>query len=172
VGRHELDCQEISLKDPVTGRRYTVEHPVPASAPSRRRKVTGRTTPLAIAVPDQPDQGRLFAGLPLSAGIGFPASLSAQFDVDTARTGALHDGWIEWLVERLFELIVGVARERFAREPASGWSSLPLIAEVEGVEDRWLRERLNAGGRCAEPRRALDLLRYRRHEASRAGPYV
>src|SRR5260370_29993316 len=43
-----------------------------------------------MAVPDQPgEQRRLFAGLPLQATLGFPFSLNAQFNVDTARSGML-----------------------------------------------------------------------------------
>jgi hypothetical protein len=151
VGRHSLDCDTVNLSDPLTGRswrRYTVERPVPASAPKRRHKATGRTTPLAVAVPDRAgDSGRLFAGLPLGEGLGVPFSLSAQFNVDTPRTGVQHDDWNRWLLDRLFELIAAVARDRFQREPATAWAAVPLVAEMEAIADVWLRNRLVDGSR-------------------------
>jgi Domain of unknown function (DUF3883) len=163
LGRHMLECEETTLVDPRSGRswrRYVVERPVPANAPKRRHKATGTTTPLAVAVPDQAGdpRGRLFAGLPLGdARLGVPFSLSAQFNVDTARTAVQHDDWNGWLLERLVELIVAVARERFARDPATGWAVVPLVAEAEEVSDRWLRERLIEAAQAVQRRVARGL---------------
>ena len=161
VGSHELHCERVGLKDPASGRtwhRYWVERPVPASAPRRRHKVTGSRTPLAMAVPDQPgEQGRLFAGLPLQAALGFPFSLNAQFNVDTARSGMLHDDWNGWLLDRLMEFMAAVARERFDREPATGWMAVPLVSESDDVREPWLRERLTACARGVQVRLVRSL---------------
>jgi hypothetical protein len=161
VGSHELHCERVGLKDPASARtwfRYSVERPVPVSAPKRRHKETGSRTPLAMVVPDQPGgQGRLFAGLPLQAALGFPFSLNAQFNVDTARSGMLHDDWNGWLLDRLIEFMAAVARERFDREPATGWMAVPLVSESEDVPEPWLRERLTACARGAQIRLVRSL---------------
>lgn len=149
LGRQSLECEQTILTDPATRRswrRYVVNRPVPPSAPKRRHKETGKTTPLAIAVPDEPmESGRLFAGLPLATHLGAPFSLNAQFNVDTPRTGAQHDAWSIWLLDRLMELVVAVAQERFASLPSTGWIAVPLVAEIEKVSDEWLREKFGEG---------------------------
>jgi hypothetical protein len=158
VGRHTLDCEETVLRDPIqrrAWRRYVVHRPVPASAPKRRHKATGRTTQIGVAVPDSADTGAalLYAGLPLGdTRIGFPFSANAQFNVDTARTGAQHDEWNGWLLDRVVDLTVAVARQRFATEPSTGWISVPLVTEAETIDDRWLQGRLVAGARAVQER--------------------
>src|SRR5207253_10072412 len=84
--------------------------------------------------------------------LGFPSSANAQFNVDTARTGAQHDEWNGWLLDRVIELSVAVARLRFANAPATGWMSVPLVAEAETIPDRWLQGRLVAGARAVRER--------------------
>ena len=146
VGRHTLQCSEVILRDAATNRvwhRYTVDRPVPPSAPKRRNKKTGATTPLSIAIPDIPeDAGSAFAGLPLETSLGMPAIFGAQFDVDTPRTGLQRNQWNQWLIERLAELSLSVVEARFAGKPATGWAAVPLEAEVGSVNDPWLRELL------------------------------
>ncbi len=156
VGRHRLNCSETLLRD-IGGdrswRRYTVERPVPPSAPRRRHKATGKTTPLGLAIPEESSgAGRLFAGLPLETSTGVPFSLNAQFNVDVPRTGAQRDSWNGWLLERLVELACAVVGQRFAARPASGWAAVPLLEEARSVADRWLRERLEAGAEAIQRR--------------------
>jgi hypothetical protein len=146
VGRHTLSCSELILRDVRTDRvwhRYTADRPVPPSAPKRRNKRTGATTPLSIAIPDVPQEpGSAFAGLPLETSLGMPAILGAQFDVDTPRTGLQPNPWNQWLVERLGELALAVVETRFGEKPATGWAAVPLREEVESLSDSWLRELL------------------------------
>ena len=148
VGRHTLQCSELILRDKGTDRvwrRYTVERPVPPSAPKRRNKATGATTPLSIAIPDVPQEpGTAFAGLPLETSLGMPAIFGAQFDVDTPRTGLQRNQWNQWLIERLGELALAVVEARFTEKPATGWAAVPLKEEVESVGDSWLRELLES----------------------------
>ena len=149
VARQPLTCESMTLRDPTSGRswqRYWVDWPIPNGAPKRRHKATGLTTPIAIAIPDQPGRpGRLYTGLPLDIELGAPLSANAQFNVDTPRTGVQRDDWNVWLVDRILQLTSAVAALRFAREPASGWLAVPLIAEVAGLEPVWLREQVAAG---------------------------
>jgi hypothetical protein len=146
VGRHSLPCSETILRDRHTDRvwhRYTVDRPVPPSAPKRHNKRTGSTTPLSIAIPDVPhESGTAFAGLPLETSLGMPAIFGAQFDVDTPRTGLQRNQWNQWLIERLAELTLAVVEARFTEKPATGWAAVPLKEEVENVGDSWLRDLL------------------------------
>jgi hypothetical protein len=158
VGRHSLPCTETIFREGVdkrTWRRYTVERPVPPSAPKRKLKAIDKTTPLAVAIPaDDRGAGRLFAGLPLAKELGAPFSLNAQFNIDMPRTGVQHDAWNGWLLERLVELVGAVAAQRFASQAASGWAAVPLVAEAAAISDKWLSERLAAGARSVQGRLA------------------
>jgi hypothetical protein len=149
VGRQSLTCSEVLLTDVQSDRswrRYAVERPVPPSAPKRRHKATGKTTPLGLAVPeDVLGTGHLYAGLPLETSSGAPFSVNAQFNVNTPRTGALHDPWNGWLLERSVEFAGAVVARRFDTNPASGWAAVPLMEETKSVPDKWIRERMEAG---------------------------
>lgn len=149
VARRQYTCEHATLRDPASGRswqRYSIDRPVPRNAPRRRHKATGRTTPIAVAIPDQPGQpGRVYTGLPLKIELGIPLSANAQFNPDTPRTGVQHDEWNGWLIDRFLELASAVAAMRFADEPATGWGAVPLSAEIAGITPSWLRERLAAG---------------------------
>lgn len=88
----------------------------------------------------------MYAGLPLGESVGWPFRVNAQFDVDTPRAGVQRgeSGWNGWLLKRVVEAIVAIARHRLETEPAGGWVAVPLSAEVEQVGDEWLRENLEA----------------------------
>ena len=149
LGKAQVTCTEeiMSSGDGRSWRRYLVERPVPASAPKRRYKQTGPTTPLAVAVPDHGDErGRVFTGLPLPTPVKWPFSLNAQFDIDTPRKGIQKGDWNKWLLGRIVELVVGVARHRFESDPGSGWATVPLPGEAEDVTDEWLRAELDEAG--------------------------
>ncbi len=149
LGKTELTCSEeiIRAGDGRSWRRYSVERPVPASAPKRRHKQTGPVTPLAVAVPDHgAGKGRIFAGLPLPTPVEWPFSVNAQFDIDTPRKGVQKGDWNKWLLGRIVELVTGVARHRFASDPASGWATVPLPLEAKEVPDEWLRAALEETG--------------------------
>jgi hypothetical protein len=145
LGRSRSRCEHLQLKseDGRVWDRYLVLRTVPKSAPRRRQKRAGRETPLGVAVPrHQGERGRIFAGLPLGTVVEWPFSINAQFDVDTPRTGIQRGEWNAWLLGRVAEAIVAVARRRFEDSPASGWAVLPLAGDVEGVSDSWLRGQL------------------------------
>lgn len=141
LGRSCSHCEHLELRSP-DGRiwdRYVVDRSVPRSAPKRRQKLAGATTPIGIAVPrHQDEQGRIFAGLPLGTDVRWPFSLNAQFDVDTPRTGIQRGEWNQWLLGRVVEAVVAIARGRFEAAPSSGWAGVPLLADIEGVSEVWL----------------------------------
>lgn len=149
LGQTELTCAEEILRagDGRSWRRYSVDRPVPASAPKRLHKQTGPVTPLAVAVPDHgTGRGRIFAGLPLPTAVKWPFSINAQFDIDTPRKGVQKGDWNKWLLGRMVELVTGVARHRFNVDPGSGWTAVPLPTEAEEVPHEWLRAELEEAG--------------------------
>lgn len=137
-------AQEQVLLDPVAGRRWTrlhLERPAPANL-VRSDKAKLAHTPLAIAYPDSPARGRLFAGLPLAVGGRLPFSFDAQFDTDTPRTKIIDEAWNQWVLDQMVELAAAVAVQRFDEAPSSGWSAVPHTSEARFVNDGWLPERM------------------------------
>ncbi len=138
-------AEEVVLEDPGSGQLWTrVSLSIrPEAGLFRTDKKTPAETPLAVAFPHSAAAGRFYAGLPLAIGATLPFSVNAQFDTDTSRTDLLQDeGWNEWLLKGVGELVTGATRHYLEAETARGWRRVPLVSEVADVEDSWLREQL------------------------------
>lgn len=137
-------CKRVRLREPRTGRsweKYEIERKMPQSL-KRRYKARHATTPMAIAVPGQSGEGRLYAGLPLGVRTGLPILLNAQFDIDVARRGIQHEHLNTWLFERLGELAASVALFRLENDPKAAWVAIPLRAEQTEQHEHWLSNRI------------------------------
>jgi hypothetical protein len=99
----------------------------------------GDTVRLQLALPQRPETGRLFAGLPLEERCDLPFSLNAPFEPNVDRTQLRdHNKLNEWLIARLGDLATAVALRRFADRPKTGWRSVPLPSEGAGATE-WTR---------------------------------
>jgi hypothetical protein len=140
-------AERLVLRDSGSVRRWTryiVRYPSPQKL-QRTHKALGPTTTLGIAIPDRgPIEGRLFAGLPLDEPSRLPFSLGAQFDIDVSRTEIREqpNGFNEWLLDRLGDLVVAVALHRFAVNTRSGWRAVPVEGDTAGEAAGWLEEHL------------------------------
>lgn len=137
------DAERLILRD-TGGRkrwaRYTVRYPTPRDL-RRTNKATGQTIPLSVAVPEiGPSEGRIFAGLPLDEPCELPLSLGAPFDINVSRTEIREQssGFNGWLLNRLGDLIVAVALQRFGEKSKGGWRAVPTEEETAGEEASWL----------------------------------
>jgi hypothetical protein len=136
VGAEEWDVERLRLRvlkpTDMAGayyERYWVELPV-RSGEARRSKATGETTPLGLCIcVNGTNDSSLYDRVPLPIRLGFPMSLNAQFDPDSARTTVRNE---KWNVDRFVDLghLVGsTALYAFEREAADAWLYVPLHSE-------------------------------------------
>jgi hypothetical protein len=139
------DAERVALRGAAGTRRwtrYTVRYPAPRDL-RRAHKALGKTVPLSIAVPERgPSVGRLFAGLPLDEPTRLPLSLAAPFDINVSRTEVREQpsGFNGWLLDRLADLVVAAALQRFQERPKDGWRAVPVEDETAGEEWGWLEK--------------------------------
>ena len=162
LGEAKLSAERLELRDPRSRWRFTrylVERSLSKNE-RRHNKATGPTTTLGIAIPATPGEPTGFYDrLPLPIRAGFPFSLNAQFDSDTARTALLQRKWNERRLEDLGQLIAAAALDQFARDPASAWRVVPLKREVvPGEVGEWLAKRLQVHVITACQTRLVDEL--------------
>jgi len=117
-------CRLTTFRVPGTGkawRRYELDWPMPQRL-QRSYKARGKTTPIAIAIPEgQRPPTHICAGLPVASSLGVPFSLNAQFDIDVSRRGIQHEPLNRWLLERVAELAAGVTLKRLRDDSAGAW---------------------------------------------------
>lgn len=140
----EHTAKRVELWDAASGERYTrylVEAPLLAGE-QRHHKATGETATLGLALAESGQGGGFYDRVPLPIAAGFPFSLNAQFDPDTARSALLHNTWNEERLKDLGHLVGGVALDCFARDPQRAWQAIPLVSEVAGEGGEWLADLL------------------------------
>jgi hypothetical protein len=147
LGGSELVADRLELHAPSSGHsytRYVVERPLSASQ-QRHHKATGPTTTLGVALAERgKGPGGLYDRLPLQIPSAFPFGLNAQFDPNSARSALLENSWNDLRFRDLGELVAAVALDRFVRNPASGWSAVPLAREASSEAGEWVNERLES----------------------------
>ncbi|MDD9994330.1 MAG: hypothetical protein OXS35_01085, partial [Dehalococcoidia bacterium] len=104
---------------------------------SRARKATGRTTPIAVALPLSPvHSGMVYAGLPVAATTS-PLFVSAQYDPLTSRLDFADNEWNRALVPLVARLWSHAALDLFSRDPKAAWLAMPVTKTPEGEDTRW-----------------------------------
>jgi len=97
-----------------------------AAGVSRKAKATGKSTPVAVALPLEPTSaGRIHAGLPV-ARTSSPVFVSAQFDPLTNRLDLAYTDWNRRLVPLIADLWLEAALDLFSRDPKVAWHAVPL----------------------------------------------
>jgi hypothetical protein len=136
-------ARQVAVKEAEGRRRwirYTVDYPRPRRLQATNKEM-GETVRLQIAIPHRPASNRVYVGLPLEERCDLPYSLSAPFDPNAERTRLRdNNGLNEWLVGRIGDFATAVSLYRFAEQPRSGWSSVPLLEEAAG-DSPWVAER-------------------------------
>jgi hypothetical protein len=115
---------------------------VPPEGLERAEKSTGEFTRLSIALPREPALQPLYVTFPTTIASTLPFAINAQFDPVLSRESLQPTPWNRWLVARLGELVVEVARHMLAVSPLLGWGVVPLPGE--GVKSAWLTRDLEA----------------------------
>ena len=122
--------------------RYWMQQAV-REGPSRLNKATGETTPIGISIcANGADEASLYDRVPLPVKLGFPISLNAQFDPDSARTTILKKPWNDDRIVDLGRLVSSTALHAFEQAPIKAWHHVPLRSE-QNVPD-WLGAMLEA----------------------------
>lgn len=135
------------LRFEVQGRewdRFVVEMPVP---PGKRRadKATDDTSPIGIALPSGGDgKGRIHVALPTRISTGGAFSLDAQFDPATSREELVSEGWNQWLVPSVTEVLGALAVRLVQDGSPLAWAMVPVGAATDSTS-AWLNERFAAG---------------------------
>ena len=145
-GSATIPASRVAVRDS-EGRewiRYSRVVPVPRKQ-RRKNKATGETTEIAVAIQAEGAPGRIFVGLPLRVQPALPVAINAQFDPDTARFTLQEGEWNRWIVDRIGELLEGVARAEAAVSPAGCWRWIPLRDEAEVPGQPWLTGVLTEG---------------------------
>lgn len=136
VDGHELAVQRRRARAP-DGRSWLV-HSVEAPRPkgvARVRKASGKTVPLGLALPLQPEgRGVIYAGLPMVE-TRVPIRINAQFDPVTSRTGLAPTRWNSAMLPLLADLWVEVAEDLFSELPVMAWDIVPLPAADHDEEN-------------------------------------
>ena len=103
---------------------------------TRARKATGKTIPLALALPLQQEAtGTIYAGLPVVE-TRVPVRVNAQFDPTTSRQQLASTPWNGALLPLIADLWVETVCGLFAERPALGWSVVPVASDnVAQVHD-------------------------------------
>ena len=130
------ECGRTVSRERVTvdeGRSWTVyaeEVPAPAGF-ARAHKATGKTTPIAVALPQsQIGSGRVHAGLPVTR-TRLPIFANAQFDPLASREGLADNDWNDALFSLVAELWSYAALDLFSRNPQAAWQAVPIAPEPE-----------------------------------------
>ena len=109
---------------------YTEDAPSPSGV-SRARKATGKTTPIAIALPQsQVTCGQIHAGLPV-ASTRLNLFANAQFNPLTNRQDFPDDRWNQSLVPLVAELWAHAALDLFSQDPRAAWQAMPVPGTSE-----------------------------------------
>lgn len=143
--QHAPPAQQVTIKDADGSRkwtRYSIEYPRPKKLQSTNKKV-GDTVRLQIAIPNRESENRIYVGLPVEEPSDLPYAFSAPFDPNVERTRLRDNNALnEWLIERVGDLATAISLKRFANDPKSGWSSVPLEGEGAG-DSPWVAECLS-----------------------------
>lgn len=100
----------------------------------RIRKKKGETTPLGVALPlfrGTPQDGMLYAGLPVVGLPGVPALFNAQFDPFTTRQGLQASDWNFALAAFADRLWLRTVEYLFAADPRKAWHCVPLLQSLD-----------------------------------------
>jgi hypothetical protein len=140
VRRQALVAEVVELIDAENQRfiRYMVEAPV-ANDELRQNKATDELTVLGVAVPTASEPGGIFDRIPLPAPYGFPASLNAQFDPDTARSAMQENSWNAARFADLGDLLASAIIDINEHDPAVAWNAVPLRDEILESSTEWLK---------------------------------
>ncbi len=162
LGETVLSAERLELRVPRSRQQYVrilVERPLSKNE-RRHHKETGLTTTLGVALPEKPSEPISFYDrLPLPIQVGFPFSLNAQFDPDTARTTLLQRVWNERRLKDLGQLVVAAALDQFTRDTARAWRWIPLTREVPKEVGEWLSGNLQDNVVASCQNRLIDALR-------------
>lgn len=99
----------------------------------RIRKRKGYTTPLGVALPlfrQPPEEGVLYAGLPVVGLPGIPALVNAQFDPFTTRQGLQASGWNFAIAALADHLWLRTLEFLFASKPETAWRCVPRLQVI------------------------------------------
>ena len=120
---------------------YSEEALTPAGV-TRVRKATGKTTPVAVALPlDEAGSGQIHAGLPVIH-TRLPLFANAQFDPLTSRRDLADNSWNESLVPLVADLWSQAALDLFSRDPKAAWRTMPAPEMIDGEIDSPFIQRL------------------------------
>ena len=120
---------------------YSEDAPSPSGV-SRARKATGKTTPVAIALPQyQTTSGQIHAGLPV-AQTRLNLFANAQFDPLTNRQDFSEGRWNQALVPLVADLWAQAALDLFAQNPKAAWQTVPVPSTPEGFSTSPFVQRL------------------------------
>ena len=112
---------------------YSTDFPSPFGV-LRRRKATGTTTPISVALPLRPTEaGRIHAGLPV-ARTASPILASAQFDPLTNRLALAETEWNKALVPLVADLWTEAALDLFSGDPKVAWHAMPITEAYESAD--------------------------------------
>jgi hypothetical protein len=137
----DVEHLKLEVTEPVVSagqvyERYWTQQPVHAGS-VRLNKATGEMTPLGLCIcRTGADEASLYDRVPLPVKLGFPMSLNAQFDPDSARTTILKQPWNTDRIGDLGKLVAAAALFAFDHEPTRAWLHVPLHSE-QSVPD-WL----------------------------------
>ncbi len=116
-----------------TDGRSWIVHSAEATAPAgvmRARKATGKTIPLALALPLQREKsGLIYAGLPVVE-TRVPVRVNAQFDPTTSRQELANTAWNGAMLPLIADLWVETVSDLFDKRPDLGWSVVPLESDI------------------------------------------
>lgn len=143
LGRKKVVASRAELRSPTGSSfvRYISEVPVPAGD-KRHHKATGPTTAVGVATERSNHAGGFYDRVPLPLSTGFPVSINAQWDPDTARGALLPRQWNEHRLLEAAQLTAAAAADCLRRGSSDGWRFVPLLAEMSASTDTWLATQL------------------------------
>ena len=116
--------------------RFLWDKPL-SSGERRAHKATGGTTPVGVCLLPEGADAALYNRVPLPIVLGFPFSLNAQFDPDSARSALQPNNWNRRRLTDLASLTAAVSRHEFASSAETAWRAIPLVREVP-IDGEWL----------------------------------
>ena len=137
IGGEQLSVRRRRARS--TDGRSWIVHSAETTAPTgvmRARKATGKTIPLALALPLQQEAtGLIYAGLPVVE-TRVPVRVNAQFDPTTSRQNLANTPWNNAMLPLIADLWVETVRALFTERPALGWSVVPLESDYASHDQR------------------------------------
>lgn len=101
----------------------------------REQKVTGPTTPIAVAIPLSPtERGQIYAGLPV-APTRWPLFANAQLDPIASRADFADTPWNRTVIDLVAEFWTDAVLDLFARDPEAAWQAIPLPKGHQGESE-------------------------------------